>query len=143
MNSKVALVSFHSTSKGVTGECGRRGGYFELENVSEEVRSQIYKMASVGLCPPVPGQVAVDCMVRHPREGDPSYPLWKKETDAIQAACTVMMSLAQEVRATVRLHSPALSSCTPLLRIDILVDDLVILASIKCGVLHKKRLGVQ
>lgn len=28
MNSKVALVSFHSTSKGVTGECGRRGGYF-------------------------------------------------------------------------------------------------------------------
>lgn len=86
MNSKVALVSFHSTSKGVTGECGRRGGYFELENVSEEVRSQIYKMASVGLCPPVPGQVAVDCMVRHPREGDPSYPLWKKETDAIHAA---------------------------------------------------------
>ena len=29
MNSPVALVSYHSTSKGVTGECGRRGGYFE------------------------------------------------------------------------------------------------------------------
>ena len=26
----VELVSFHSISKGVSGECGRRGGYFEL-----------------------------------------------------------------------------------------------------------------
>jgi len=24
------LVSFHSTSKGIIGECGRRGGYMEL-----------------------------------------------------------------------------------------------------------------
>ncbi|KAI5120386.1 hypothetical protein M0805_000166 [Coniferiporia weirii] len=82
----VALASFHSTSKGVTGECGRRGGYFELVNVRGDVRAQVYKMASVGLCPPVPGQVAVDCMVRPPRAGEPSYALWKKETDAIHAA---------------------------------------------------------
>ncbi|EJD05316.1 transaminase [Fomitiporia mediterranea MF3/22] len=82
----VALASFHSTSKGVTGECGRRGGYFELVNVPSSIISEIYKMASVGLCPPVPGQIAVDCMVRPPQPGSPSYALWKKETDAIHAA---------------------------------------------------------
>lgn len=86
MQSDVALVSFHSTSKGVTGECGRRGGYFELVNTDAEVKAQIYKMASVGLCPPVPGQIAVDCMVRPPAPSSPSYAQWKKETDAIHAS---------------------------------------------------------
>lgn len=52
------LVSFHSISKGVSGECGRRGGYFELVNIDEGVQEQIYKMASIGLCPPVTGQVS-------------------------------------------------------------------------------------
>ena len=28
-------------------------------------------------------QVAIDCGVAPPKEGDPSYPLWKKERDAI------------------------------------------------------------
>jgi aspartate/methionine/tyrosine aminotransferase len=27
------LVSFHSTSKGLLGECGRRGGYFECTGI--------------------------------------------------------------------------------------------------------------
>lgn len=52
------LVSFHSISKGTSGECGRRGGYFELANIREEVVEQIYKMASIMLCPPVTGQVS-------------------------------------------------------------------------------------
>ena len=34
---KVQLVSFHSTSKGFLGECGMRGGYFELCNFDSEV----------------------------------------------------------------------------------------------------------
>ena len=37
MESKVQLMSFHSVSKGVVGECGRRGGYLELVNF-EQVR---------------------------------------------------------------------------------------------------------
>jgi alanine transaminase len=53
----VELVSFHSISKGVSGECGRRGGYFEAVNIDEKVMEQIYKMASVSLCPPLTGQV--------------------------------------------------------------------------------------
>lgn len=54
----VELVSFHSISKGVSGECGRRGGYFEAVNLDEGVMEQIYKMASVNLCPPITGQVS-------------------------------------------------------------------------------------
>lgn len=84
--SGVPLVSFHSISKGVSGECGRRGGYFELANVPQEVNGLIYKMVSVGLCPPLGGQVGVDSLVRPPKPGDESYALWKEETDAIHAA---------------------------------------------------------
>lgn len=121
----VELVSFHSISKGVSGECGRRGGYFECVNLSEEVMEQVYKMASVSLCPPVSGQVSVrphslslsllgasllpphlplqastpllylllvvppadhptqigvDLLVSPPKPGDPSYPLWERQT---------------------------------------------------------------
>ena len=39
-----------STSKGFIGECGRRGGFMELYNVDPYVHSQIYKLASSGLC---------------------------------------------------------------------------------------------
>lgn len=86
LKSNVALVSFHSISKGVTGECGRRGGYFECVNVPDETVALLYKMVSVGLCPTVGGQVGVDCMVRPPVEGEESYELWKKETDTIHKA---------------------------------------------------------
>ncbi|CAE6402527.1 unnamed protein product [Rhizoctonia solani] len=84
--SPVPLVSFHSISKGVSGECGRRGGYFELANVPDDITALIYKMVSVGLCPPLSGQVGVDSLVRPPKEGDESYALWKEETDTIHAA---------------------------------------------------------
>lgn len=80
---EVEMVSFHSISKGVTGECGRRGGYFELTNISADVEAQMYKMASVNLCPPISGQIGVDMLVNPPKEGEPSYKLWKEETDAI------------------------------------------------------------
>jgi len=82
---EVELISFHSISKGVTGECGRRGGYFELTNMSVDVESQIYKMASVNLCPSISGQIGVDLLVNPPKEGEPSYKLFKEETDAIHA----------------------------------------------------------
>ncbi|QRV84638.1 aminotransferase class I and II protein [Ceratobasidium sp. AG-Ba] len=85
-NSPAPLVSFHSISKGVSGECGRRGGYFELANVPQEITALIYKMVSVGLCPPLSGQIGVDSLVRPPKEGSESYALWKKETDTIHAA---------------------------------------------------------
>lgn len=86
LQSPVPLVSFHSISKGVSGECGRRGGYFECTNFPDEILALIYKMVSVGLCPPLSGQIGVDSMVRPPKPGDESYALWKKETDTTHAA---------------------------------------------------------
>jgi alanine transaminase len=86
LDAPVPLFSFHSISKGVSGECGRRGGYFECANVGDDVLALIYKMVSVGLCPPLAGQVGVDCLVRPPRVGEPSYELWAQETGAIHKA---------------------------------------------------------
>ncbi|KAF8656755.1 hypothetical protein AX16_002434 [Volvariella volvacea WC 439] len=96
LQSPVPLVSFHSISKGVSGECGRRGGYFECTNFPDEIIALIYKMVSVGLCPPLSGQIGVDCMVRPPKPGDESYALWKKETDTIHAALASRTRLMAE-----------------------------------------------
>ena len=51
------LVNFHTVSKGAWGECGFRGGYFELMNVDPATNEELYKLASVNLSPNVPGQV--------------------------------------------------------------------------------------
>jgi len=77
------LVSFHSTSKGVIGECGRRGGYMELHNIDDYVQSQLYKLASSGLCSNVPGQIMTSLMVNPPQPGDESYELFEKEETEI------------------------------------------------------------
>ncbi|TPX57036.1 hypothetical protein SpCBS45565_g08290 [Spizellomyces sp. 'palustris'] len=79
----VELISFHSVSKGVVGECGRRGGYFECTSIDPQVKELFYKIASISLCPPTQGQLMVDLMVNPPRQGDASYDLYKQETDAI------------------------------------------------------------
>ena len=55
----VELASLNSISKGMVGECGHRGGYFELVGFDEEVKAQIYKFVSIMLCPPVIGQCLV------------------------------------------------------------------------------------
>jgi aspartate/methionine/tyrosine aminotransferase len=33
----VELISLHSISKGIIGECGLRGGFMELHNIDKEV----------------------------------------------------------------------------------------------------------
>ncbi|EFA80185.1 alanine transaminase [Heterostelium album PN500] len=77
------LVSFHSVSKGFVGECGKRGGYMELHGITNEVKAEIYKLASIGLCPNVTGQIVVDLMVRPPVAGEQSYDTYVKERDTI------------------------------------------------------------
>ncbi|KAI8391761.1 pyridoxal phosphate-dependent transferase [Radiomyces spectabilis] len=77
------LFSFHSTSKGMIGECGRRGGYLECVNIDEQVLDQLYKIASISLCPNVHGQIMVDLMTNPPAEGDISHEQFKSENDAI------------------------------------------------------------
>jgi alanine transaminase len=78
----VELASLHSVSKGMVGECGHRGGYFELVGFDPEVAAEIYKFISIMLCPPVIGQCIVECMVNPPKEGEPSYEVYKSEYDS-------------------------------------------------------------
>ncbi|KAF9889404.1 hypothetical protein FE257_007305 [Aspergillus nanangensis] len=80
----VELASLHSISKGMVGECGQRGGYFELVGFDPEVAAQIYKLVSIGLCPPVIGQCLLELMVNPPQEGEPSYELYQKEYNGIR-----------------------------------------------------------
>lgn len=79
----VELASLHSVSKGMVGECGHRGGYFELVHFDPAVQAEIYKFVSITLCAPVIGQCLVELMVNPPKEGEPSYELYKKEYDGI------------------------------------------------------------
>lgn len=79
----VRLVSMNSISKGFYGECGRRGGYMECVNFPRAVKEQLYKLASINLCPNLNGQVCMALMMKPPVEGDPSYPLYAQERDAI------------------------------------------------------------
>ncbi|OEU15189.1 hypothetical protein FRACYDRAFT_226038 [Fragilariopsis cylindrus CCMP1102] len=77
------LISFHSTSKGLIGECGRRGGYMELHNIDGYVQSQLFKLASCSLCSTVSGQIMTSLMVNPPQPGDDSYELFQKEENGI------------------------------------------------------------
>lgn len=80
---KIELVSFHSVSKGITGECGRRGGYMELVGIDDDVYAELYKLASSSLCSGVPGQIMADLMVNGPKPGDVSYESHEAEKKAI------------------------------------------------------------
>ncbi|KAG5419411.1 ALT1 [Candida metapsilosis] len=79
----VQLASLHSTSKGVSGECGQRGGYMELVGFKSDVKDIIFKLASINLCSVVSGQAMVELMVNPPKKGDESYDLYVKETSNI------------------------------------------------------------
>lgn len=83
VRTQVPLVSFHSISKGQMGECGRRGGFFEIVNFPQDVQKQIAKLVAIDDAP-VQGQIGVDVLVRPPKPGEPSYDLWYQQTTAIQ-----------------------------------------------------------
>ncbi|KAJ8904002.1 hypothetical protein NDN08_000532 [Rhodosorus marinus] len=79
----VELLSFHTVSKGAVGECGRRGAYVECLNIHPAVKDELYKVMSTNLSSNVDGQIMMGLMVNPPRVGDPSYPLYKEETEGI------------------------------------------------------------
>lgn len=80
----VQLALLHSTSKGVSGECGQRGGYMELYGFTDNVKDVIFKLASINLCLVVSGQALMELMVNPPKPGDPSYELYDDETSQIK-----------------------------------------------------------
>ncbi|KAG5187558.1 nicotinanamine aminotransferase A [Tribonema minus] len=84
--SGLELVSFHTVSKGVYGECGLRGGYMEMCNFDPRTVEEIYKICSINLSPNVPGQVAVGLMCNPPRRGDPSFDSFMAEKAELLAS---------------------------------------------------------
>mmetsp|Transcript_27798 Transcript_27798/g.60801 ORF Transcript_27798/g.60801 Transcript_27798/m.60801 type:complete len:515 (-) Transcript_27798:349-1893(-) len=82
----VELASFHSTSKGLIGECGRRGGYMELCGFDPAVVAEIFKHCCMGLCPNLDGQIMTELMVNPPKPGEPSYDLFTRESTGIYNA---------------------------------------------------------
>ncbi|KAF2307037.1 hypothetical protein GH714_024367 [Hevea brasiliensis] len=73
ISKEIQLVSFHTVSKGYWGECGQRGGYFEMTNIPAQTVDEIYKVASISLSPNVPAQIFMGLMVNPPKPGDISY----------------------------------------------------------------------
>ena len=84
--SGVELISFHTVSKGSLGECGLRGGYFEMKNIHQAAVDEIYKVASINLSPNVVGQVAMSLMVAPPAAGTPARTALEAEKAEILAS---------------------------------------------------------
>ncbi|CAG2173170.1 unnamed protein product, partial [Oppiella nova] len=80
---KLELVSMMSASKGFMGECGLRGGYLEITNFEPQVKAMFFKMLSARLCSSILGQIAMDCVVKPPTIGEPSYEIFIKEKEEV------------------------------------------------------------
>ena len=83
-NSGLRLFSFNSVSKGLMGECGRRGGYLECSpGIDDNFIFQLYKLSSISLSPNSQGQICVSIMTDPPKPDDESYKVWNSERLAI------------------------------------------------------------
>ncbi|EEC03757.1 alanine aminotransferase, putative [Ixodes scapularis] len=80
--SKTQLITFNSLSKGIMAEDGLQCGYFEIVNLNGDDKKRLLK-AVVELLPSTLSQVALDCLVKPPQLGDPSYDLYLKEKNTI------------------------------------------------------------
>jgi aspartate/methionine/tyrosine aminotransferase len=82
---EVPLFSLHSVSKGYFGECGHRGGYFEVRHEPRIAGSGapllplLLKQASVNLCSNTMGQALTYLMVTPPEEGTPARERYEGE----------------------------------------------------------------
>ncbi len=92
----VSLFSFHSCSKGLMGECGLRGGYFECRNIPDDVLFEITKMQSVSLCANTVGQIATFLMVSPPQPGAPSHETYTRERAAILESLRVRAGMVAD-----------------------------------------------
>ncbi|GIQ87757.1 hypothetical protein KIPB_009859 [Kipferlia bialata] len=76
------VISLHSASKGLSAECGRRGGYMHFHNIDQELVSAFDDILSMG-CPNIEGMVAMAAIVNPPPEGSDAYTLYREECDAL------------------------------------------------------------
>mmetsp|Transcript_95581 Transcript_95581/g.276048 ORF Transcript_95581/g.276048 Transcript_95581/m.276048 type:complete len:500 (-) Transcript_95581:159-1658(-) len=109
LGSTVEVFSFHSISKGVTGECGLRGGMVHCHNVHPKVIDQMYKLASISLCSNILGQALMASVVQLPPADGPSRAAFDKERSEVRAALR-----RKAKRVTERLNAIEGISCQPI-----------------------------
>lgn len=109
MKANLSVVSLHSSSKGFVGECGLRGGCMLLSNVGEDVRRQIYKLASMSLCSNTLGQAAIALVCSPPTPENPSYNQFSKQKTHL-----LKVSRAKAQLAYARLNAIPGVSCRPI-----------------------------
>lgn len=98
-DNNLELVSFHSLSKGLLGECGLRGGYMELHNFDHYAMEMVYKSKAVNLCSNTIGQIGTGLMVNPPNEFNASQATidqYKKEETDIYDALKVRAKLLSD-----------------------------------------------
>lgn len=84
---KVQLVSFHSTSKGFLGECGRRGGYMETFNMPNVFHDEVLRLIGETLpCANTIGQVMTSLMAKPPRVEEASFATFTREKRIVSSA---------------------------------------------------------
>lgn len=62
MGSSAALVSYHSISKGITAEGGKRGGYFEATNFSDELIGVLFRLVGTNNLYRAPRELTLECV---------------------------------------------------------------------------------
>jgi hypothetical protein len=75
----------------------------ELHNIDPYVQTQLYKLASSGLCSGVDGQMMMSLMVRPPLPGEESYERFAKEENAIFES---LKRKAVSVRSVILMNVP-------------------------------------
>eukprot|EP00927_Polykrikos_kofoidii_P079544 TRINITY_DN76323_c0_g1_i1.p1 TRINITY_DN76323_c0_g1~~TRINITY_DN76323_c0_g1_i1.p1 ORF type:complete len:522 (-),score=66.56 TRINITY_DN76323_c0_g1_i1:79-1644(-) len=85
IGSRVEVFSFHSASKGVTGECGLRAGFVHCHNVHQDVMNQMHKLASIRSCSNVLGQALMASIVTPPPARCPSRVSLDEERNTIRS----------------------------------------------------------
>ena len=95
------LISFHSTSKGLIGECGERGGYMEFVGFSDDVLAMFTKVAATSLSSGTIGQIFVGMMVSPPKPGEPSHTLFAEERERIYGGLKRRAELASAALNTI------------------------------------------
>ncbi|KAF9413619.1 hypothetical protein HW555_008197 [Spodoptera exigua] len=94
--SSMELASFLTCSKGWAAECGLRAGYVELVRLQPRVAAAFSTARAVMQCPSVLGQCILDCVMKPPAPGEPSYPLFAEELGEIQRVLTERAETAYE-----------------------------------------------
>ncbi|CAH0584576.1 unnamed protein product [Chrysodeixis includens] len=82
--SGMELASFVTCSKGWAAECGLRAGFVELLRLQPRVAAAFRSARAVMQCPTVLGQCALDCAMKRPVPGEPSYPQFAAELAAVR-----------------------------------------------------------